>query len=180
MFAKIKRKIREWLQVERGGHVVIEEALRKGMQIGERVDFVTPPNFGSEPYLITIGDDTTISFDVAFVTHDAATRVIRNLPDGNPNTGYFGEIVIGKNCFIGCRSTILPGVHIGDNTIIGACSQVNRDIPSNMVAAGNPCKVICTLDEYRTKHKDDFVYEEIPLEKTKQFLLKYFGKENVE
>ena len=68
--------------------------------IGKNVDIVGNVNFGSEPYLITIGDDTTISFDCAFVTHDAATRVLRHLPGENPETVIYGKIVIGKNCFI--------------------------------------------------------------------------------
>lgn len=176
MFNKVRRILREWLQVNRGGHVIIDDAIRNGLQVGEHVDFVTPPNFGSEPYLIKIGDDTTISFDVAFVTHDAATRVIRHLPDGNPEIGYFGPIVIGKNCFIGCRSTILANVHIGNNTIIGAGSVVNRDIPDNVVAAGVPCKVICTLDEYRAKHKSDFMYmNSLSSSEKKKYLLKHFN-----
>lgn len=175
MFVKVKRKIREWLQVERGGSIIIEDAIRKGLVVGERVDFVSPPNFGSEPYLIKIGNDTTISFDCAFVTHDAATRVIRNLPDGDPETGWFGPIVIGNNCFIGCRTTILANVHIGDNSIIGACSLVNRDIPANVIAAGNPCKVLCTLDEYRAKHKNEFMYmNSLPYDEKKKYLMRYF------
>lgn len=140
--------------------------------LGKEVKFVGTPNFGSEPYLITIGDKTTISFDVAFVTHDAATRVIRNLPDGNPETVIYGRIKVGKNCFIGCRSVILPNVTIGDNTIIGAGSIVNKSIPANSVAAGNPCKVICTLDEYREKHKNEFLYMvSLPRDKKKKYLL---------
>lgn len=152
------------------------EKLRKlGAHIGNNVDFVMSQNFGSEPYLITVGDNTTVSFDCAFVTHDAATRVIRNLPDGNKETVIYGPITIGKNCFIGCRSTILAGVSIGDNSIIGACSLVNKDIPSNVVAAGVPCKVICTLDEYRKKHEDDFLYMvSLPYEEKKRFLKKHF------
>lgn len=148
----------------------------RGVRIGKNVDLVNPPNFGSEPYLISIDDNTTVSFDCVFVTHDAATRVIRNLEDGNPETVIFGPISIGKNCFIGCRSVILSNVSIGDNTIIGACSLVNRDIPSNVIAAGNPCKVICTLDEYRTKHKDDFLYMvSLPYDEMKEYLLKHFN-----
>lgn len=126
--------------------------------LGKNVSIVGQANFGSEPYLITIGDNTTISFDCAFVTHDAATRVIRNLPDGNPETVIYGPINIGQNCFIGCRSVILPGVTIGDNCIIGAGSIVNKDIPSNSVAAGAPCKIICSIDEYRKKHESEFLY----------------------
>lgn len=175
MFNKVRRKIREWLQVEKGGTIRVIEAEQQGCQIGKNVDFAGTPNFGSEPYLIKIGDNTTISFDVAFVTHDAATRVIRNLPDGNSSTGYFGSIVIGKNCFIGCRTTILAGVHIGDNSIIGAGSIVNRDIPANTIAAGNPCKVICSLNEYRQKHEKDFIYlNHHNQEEKKKYLLKLF------
>ena len=140
--------------------------------LGKNVDIVGNVNFGSEPYLITIGDDTTISFDCAFVTHDAATRVIRNLPGENPETVIYGKINIGKNCFIGCRTVILPNVTIGDNVIIGAGSIVNKDIPSNTVAAGNPCKIICSLDEYKNKHKNDFLYMvSLPFEEKKKYLL---------
>lgn len=153
------------------------EKLRKlGAKIGNNVEFILNQNFGSEPYLISIGDNTTVSFDCAFVNHDAATRVIRNLPDGHKETVIYGPITIGKNCFIGCRTTLLPNVTIGDNSVIGACSLVNRDIPSNVVAAGVPCKVICTLDEYRQKHKKDFLYMvSLPYEKKKEFLLKHFN-----
>lgn len=153
----------------------------KGMKVGDGCDFVSPgPNFGSEPYLIEIGNNTTVSFDVAFVTHDAGTRVLRNLAtnEKEKQTVIYGKIVVGNNCFIGCRSTILPGVKIGDNVIIGAGSVVNRDIPSNSVAAGVPCKVICSLEEYKEKHKDDFLYMvNLPYEEKKRFLMKLFKDE---
>ena len=132
-----------------------------GTKIGNNVSLIEPVSpviFSSEPYLVTIGDDTTVSFDTVFVTHDAATRVIRHLPDGDPETVVYGPINVGKNCFIGCRCVVLPNVTIGDNSIISTGSVVNRNIPANSVAAGNPCKVICTLDEYREKHKEDFLY----------------------
>jgi len=146
--------------------------------IGKNVKLVGPVNFGSEPYLITIGDDTTISFDCAFVTHDAATRVIRNLPGQNKETVIYGPIKVGKNCFIGCRTVVLPNVTIGDNCIIGAGSIVNKSIPANSVAAGQPCKVICTLDEYIEKHKDDFMYiVSKPFNEKKKILLDKFKKE---
>lgn len=150
--------------------------MQNGLRLGKNVSLISVPNFGSEPYLISIGDNTTISFDCAFITHDAATRVIRNLPDGNPETVIYGPIKIGNNCFIGARSTILAGVTIGDNSIVGACSLVNRDIPANVVAAGNPCRVICTLDEYRKKHEKDFLYMvNLPFEEKKHYLLNHFN-----
>ncbi|MCR5193473.1 MAG: acyltransferase [Bacteroidales bacterium] len=151
-----------------------------GVKIGENVSIISPISsviFSSEPYLVSIGDNTTISFDVAFVTHDAATRVIRHLPDGDPETVIYGPISVGKNCFIGCRSVILPNVTIGDNSIIGAGSVVNRSIPANSVAAGNPCRVICTLDEYREKHKDDFLYMvSLDYDDKRQYLENLFNK----
>lgn len=64
-----------------------------------------------------------------------------------------GGVFIGNNVFIGVHSTILKGVHIGNNVIIGANSLVNKNIPDNMVAAGNPCRVIMTLEEYHEKRK---------------------------
>lgn len=57
------------------------------------------------------------------------------------------EINIGSNVWIGANSVILPGVTIGDNTVIGAGSVVTKDIPSNVVAAGNPCRVIKKIKE---------------------------------
>lgn len=159
----------------------LETYKKKGMKVGKGCDFVSPgPNFGSEPYLIEIGNNTTVSFDVAFVTHDAGTRVLRNLAtnEKEKQTVIYGKIVVGNNCFIGCRTTILPGVKIGDNTIIGAGSLVNRDIPANSVAAGVPCKVICSLEEYKEKHQDDFLYMvNLPYEEKKKFLTNLFKDE---
>lgn len=68
-------------------------------------------------------------------------------------------VSIGNNVFIGMQSTILKGVHIGNNVIIGANSLVNKDIPNNCVAAGNPCKVIMSLAEYYEKRKAAQVQE---------------------
>ncbi len=57
-------------------------------------------------------------------------------------------IHIGKNCWIGAGSLILPGVTIGDNTVIGAGSVVTKDIPSSVVAVGNPCRVMRDVGEH--------------------------------
>ncbi|HCA09077.1 acyltransferase [Chryseobacterium sp.] len=59
-----------------------------------------------------------------------------------------GPIVIGNNVFVGTNSVILPGVQIGDNVVIGAGSIVAKDIPSNSIAVGNPCKVIKQKEPY--------------------------------
>lgn len=154
----------------------VERLRGLGAVIGKNVSFIGAQDFSSEPYLCKIGDNTTLSFDVHLITHDGGTRVIRNLPDGNKETVIYGTIKIGNNCFIGARTVILPNVEIGDNTIIGAGSVVTKNIPSNVVAAGVPCKIICTLDEWREKHKDDFLYMvSLPYNKKKEFLLKHFN-----
>lgn len=174
-FGKIKRLLREWLEVETkvgGGN--LDELISQGLQIGNNVNLVNMPHFGSEPYLIKIGDETTISFDVAFVTHDATAYRAGKLPGSNKQMGYFGPIIVGKNCFIGCRTIILPNVTIGDGAIIGAGSIVTRDIPAGMIATGAPCKVICSLEEYRDKHlkKGDFQYINLwSAKEKKEFLM---------
>lgn len=143
--------------------MTLSELYKLGAKIGKNVAFISPIHqniFSSEPYLISIGDNTTISFDVVFCTHDGATRVLRNLAtnEKEKQTVIYGKIHVGNNCFIGCRSIIMPGVTIGDNCIIGAGSIVTKDIPSNSVCAGQPCKLICSIDEYKEKHSKDFLY----------------------
>ncbi|MBT1191862.1 acyltransferase [Rhodococcoides kroppenstedtii] len=112
---------------------------------GKNVKLTGWPNFGSEPFLISIGNDVTISSHVSFVTHDGGTRVLRRR---NPGLHVYGRIVIGNNCFIGMRTIILPGVTIGDDVVIGAGSVVTKDVPSRSVAAGVPCRVLKNLDDY--------------------------------
>ena len=60
---------------------------------------------------------------------------------------YNASVHIGKNCWIGAGAIIVPGVTIGDNTVIGAGSVVTKDIPSNVVAVGNPCRVLREIGE---------------------------------
>lgn len=60
---------------------------------------------------------------------------------------YNAEVRIGKNCWIGAGVVIVPGVTVGDNTVIGAGSVVTKDIPANVVAVGNPCRVMRPISE---------------------------------
>lgn len=60
---------------------------------------------------------------------------------------YIDPVTIGDNCWIGANVTICPGVSIGENTVIGAGSVVTKDIPANVVAVGNPCRVLREIDE---------------------------------
>ena len=113
----------------------IKYAKKIGVCMGERCRLNGSPDWGSEPWLIQIGEHTEISFDCAFITHDGATWVFREEQRYN-KVLRFGKIVIGDNCFIGARSTILPGITIGDNSIIGAGSLVTKSIPSGEIWGG--------------------------------------------
>lgn len=65
---------------------------------------------------------------------------------------YNAPVKIGKNCWLGAGVVIVPGVTIGDNTVIGAGSVVTKDIPSNVVAVGNPCRVLREIGEHDKKY----------------------------
>lgn len=125
-----------------------------GIKLGENCRIFTSLfNFDNLfPGLIEIGDNTVISRDTLILTHDFSVYGIGNITDSNLKIAK-GKVKIGNNCFVGVRCIILPGVSIGDNVIIGAGSVVNKDIPSNTVAAGNPVKVISSREEFRSKHK---------------------------
>lgn len=121
-----------------------------GVRVGGGTRFygTSPKMFSTEPWVITIGENCNITDDVLFETHDAGTLAVEK------ECGKWvivGDIVLGNNVYVGTRSIILPGVHIGDNTIIGAGSVVTKDIPANVVAAGVPCRVIHSRDEYIEK-----------------------------
>lgn len=111
----------------------------------------------TRPYLLSIGDNTNITHGVSILTHDFSKCVLRQVYGQWIGEG--AETVIGNNCFIGVNSTILMGTHIGNNTIIGAGSVVHGIIPDNVVAAGNPAKVICSLEEHYQKRKEKTVTE---------------------
>lgn len=121
----------------------------KGAIIGENVRTFSDL-ISAESYLIEVGNNVTISSGVKLITHDnSVIKVIKN------KTDLFGYIKIGDNCFVGMNTIILPGVTIADNIIIGAGSVVSKSFKNeNVVIAGNPAKVICSVDEYKEKFKE--------------------------
>lgn len=145
MFFKVIRKLIDTIM-----KVNPQKRARKlGVHFGENCR-IGNAEWGSEPWLIWIGDHSELSFDVAFITHDGATWGFRN-QERYRDVIRFGKIVIGNNCFIGARSTIMPGVTIGDNAIVGACSLVTKSIPANEVWGGVPAHYICSTQEYAEK-----------------------------
>jgi len=122
-------------------------ARRIGVEVGEncRLLGLDRGTFGTEPYLVRLGDHVSLTNGVRFVTHDGGVWVFR---EEHPEIDVIAPIVVGNNVYLGYYSMILPGVTIGDNCVIGAGSIVTRDVPSGIVAAGVPARSIRTIDEY--------------------------------
>lgn len=128
----------------------IKVAQNNGLKIGKNLYIEGIPNFGSEPFLVEIGDDVTIAENVSFINHGGDARVTKKIEkykDGR----LFGRIKIGDNTFIGKSTIIMPGVSIGKNCIVGSLSLVSSSIPDNSVYAGVPAKFICTIEDYGDK-----------------------------
>lgn len=122
---------------------------KSGAKIGHGV-LICTNIAGNEACLIEIGNNTTISTDVAFVTHDFS---VKNLGRGMNNI--FGKVVVGNNCFIGCRAVLMYGVTLGDNIIVAAGSVVTHSFKEeNVIIGGNPARVIGTWDSFYDKVKD--------------------------
>jgi acetyltransferase-like isoleucine patch superfamily enzyme len=118
-----------------------------GVKFGQNVHFYGMPSgmFGTEPWLITIGNNVHITAGCAFVTHDGGTLILRKEV---PDLEWTAPITVGNDVYLGIRTLVMPGVKIGNRVIIGAGSVVTRDIPDNSVAVGVPAKVIKTVDAY--------------------------------
>ena len=145
------------------------------MRVGKNVKIYGRVSFGSEPYLIEIGDNTRIAEDVRFFTHDGGVHVLRNM-GLLENADIFGPIKIGKNVHIGTEAMIFPNVTIGDNVVVGIRAVVTKNVPDNCVVAGMPARIIETIEEYYEKHKDtcDFT-KHLSAEEKKEYLLKKYG-----
>ena len=99
---------------------------------------------------VTVGDNVFIA------PHCCISTAGHPIDSEQRNTGIeiALPVTIGNNVWIGANVTVLPGVTIGDNVVIGAGSLVNKNIPSNVVAGGNPCKVIRSItEEDKSKYK---------------------------
>jgi acetyltransferase-like isoleucine patch superfamily enzyme len=123
-----------------------------GVRVGENVRFygVSRSMFGSEPWMIKIGNDCHITAGVQFINHDGGTLILRK---HEPTLEWTAPILIGNDVYIGINSIILPNVSIGNSCVIGAGAVVTKDVPDNTVYAGVPARFICTVDDYFNKLK---------------------------
>ncbi len=127
---------------------------RKGIKIGENCFFRGPNTTEidlTRPSLISIGNNVDMNRYFTIMTHDYTTSVF--LRKYNDFLNSSGKVIIGDNIYFGIGCTVLKGVTIGNNCIIGAHSLVSQNIPDNSVAIGSPAKVICSIDEYYAKRK---------------------------
>lgn len=130
--------------------IYLKICIAKGLKVGKNVRFVEVPQFGTEPFLIEIGDETTFSNNVRFVNHDGGQNALHFL-EKYKDVRTFGRIKIGKQCLIGADTIIMPGVEMQDNCVLGAGSILTTSMPKGTVFAGVPAKYICTIEEYGDK-----------------------------
>lgn len=131
--------------------------IKRGCKIGKGTRLIcSVESIGTEPYLVTIGENCLFSSEIMLCTHDGGVKVLNTLGYFPQRHDKIGCVKIGNNCFLGHRVIVLPNVSIGDNCIIGSGAIVTRDIPANTVCAGIPAKVICTIDDYYKKNIDRF------------------------
>ena len=149
----------------------IKYARRRGVKVGENCRLYSP-NLSSEEYLIEIGNHVTITSGVEFVTHDGGVWVLRGLEAKYRNVNILGKITIGDNVFVGKNTIFMPGVSIGDNTIVAAGSVVTKSFPPNSVIGGVPAKKIKDIDGYIENNKEFFVDTfQMDYEEKKNFIL---------
>lgn len=151
------------------------EALLKEMfaEIGEDC-YIEPPlhanwggshvHFGKNVYAnfnLTLVDDTHIYIgDYTMIGPNVtiATAGHPILPELREKAYQFNvPVTVGRNCWIGAGAILLPGISVGDNTVIGAGSVVTKDIPSNVVAVGNPCRVLRHINN----HDKEFYFKNL-------------------
>lgn len=129
--------------------------------------WIEPPFYCCYGSNITLGEGTYINMNCSFIDDGRITigkavmfgANVAIATVGHPirpdmrGYMYTDPVTIGDNCWIGANVTICPGVTIGENTVIGAGSVVTRDIPANVIAVGNPCRVLREIGE-----QDDIYY----------------------
>ena len=113
-------------------------------------------SLSTENYLLALGNDVLITAGVKFITHDSGAVVAKRMGFGPNEMDLFGRISLGNNVVIGMNSILLPGSGTGNNCVVGAGSVVTKKFGDNLVIAGNPAKVICTMENYF--ERNDFLH----------------------
>ena len=129
------------------GHPPESWMVRRGLTLGHGVYINETASLDPDfLWLISIGDEAVLANRVQVLAHDGSTRHF---------TGYIriGRVHIGRRVYVGAGAIILPGVTIGDESVIGAGSVVRREVAPGAVVAGNPAGVMGTTEEFAAKHR---------------------------
>lgn len=144
----------------------------RGIKINGKPRFISNDVYfdGKDYSLIALGDNVVLSREVMLLTHDYSMHTVgkslnlKNIDkikeeDAKNYLLISKGISIGDNSFIGARVSILPGTHIGNNVLVGACSVVKGYIPDNSIVIGNPCKIVGKTSEWMDKKimNDDYI-----------------------
>jgi acetyltransferase-like isoleucine patch superfamily enzyme len=141
----------ERIKIKRMGN--IEYLRSKGAKIGENCRIYIS-YFGSEPWLVSVGDKVTITAGVRILTHDGSTWLFE---DKNGRRELFRRVVIKNNVFIGISSIIMPGVVIENNCIIAAGSVVTKSIPEGSIVGGNPARIIGDFESLKERALENYI-----------------------
>lgn len=160
---------------------MLDQLRSRGAKIGEDVHVYSTGKTvidGTSPWLLTIGDHVKITEGVKILTHDYSWSVLKGIGgEGIEPGAVLGcqrPVEIGSRVFIGMNAIITCGVTIGDDVVIGAGSVVTRDCPSGGVYAGNPAKLIMSIEEFYKRR------QACQFQEARQLALRYkerFGKE---
>lgn len=138
---KIISKLMNFLPAEKYARLI-------GVKVGKSCR-IASRNFSGEPYLITIGNHVQICRGVSFYTHGGGHVVRRKVHDFD----FFGKIKVEDWVYVGAFSHIMPGVTIGEGSIVAAGSVVTKSCPPQSVVAGNPARIVSTIDEFFAKNE---------------------------
>lgn len=155
LISKIKRKLIKFyfmrIKCDR-----VAYARYLGVRFGKGGQILTDPEiaFGTEPWLIKIGNHVDITYGVQFLNHEGGIWCARGIDSKYEELDCFLPITVGNNVMIGIHSLIMPGVNIGNNVIIAGHSVVTKDVPDGMVVAGVPAKPISNIDSFMESMKN--------------------------
>lgn len=118
-----------------------------GVTVGEGCRIYSK-SFGSEPWLVRIGDRVTVTAGVVFITHDGSGWLVR---DEKGRRFRYAPVWIGDDVFIGVNSILMPGVRIGNRVVVAAGSVVTKSVPDGTVVAGSPARIIMRYDDFEQR-----------------------------